>query len=87
MRNYQDLQVWEKAHKLTLTVYKGTQGFPKDERFGLTSQIRRSCASYCEPGRRLWPEIGWRDGAIHPDFEFQAQSFHTTYCSLGTSVS
>jgi four helix bundle protein len=45
MRNYKDLQVWEKAHKLTLTVYKGTQGFPKDERFGLTSQIRRSSAS------------------------------------------
>jgi four helix bundle protein len=30
---------------LTLVVYKGTQDFPKDERFGLTSQIRRSCAS------------------------------------------
>lgn len=45
MRNYMDLQVWEKAHKLTLAVYKGPQDFPKDERFGLTSQIRRSCAS------------------------------------------
>jgi len=45
MRNYKDLQVWEKAHKLTLVVYKGTQDFPKEERFGLTSQIRRSSAS------------------------------------------
>ena len=43
--NYQDLQVWEKAHRLTLAVYKGTQDFPKEERFGLTSQIRRSSAS------------------------------------------
>ncbi len=45
MRNYKDLHVWEKAHKLTLAVYKGTQDFPKEERFGLTSQIRRSAAS------------------------------------------
>ena len=45
MRNYQDLQVWERAHKLTLAIYRGTQDFPKEERFGLTSQIRRSSAS------------------------------------------
>src|SRR6266852_9260517 len=45
MRNYKDLQVWEKAHKLTLAVYKGTQDFPREERFGLTSQIRSSSAS------------------------------------------
>jgi four helix bundle protein len=45
MRNYKDRQVWEKAHKLTLAVYKGTQDFPKEERFGLPSQIRRSSAS------------------------------------------
>jgi four helix bundle protein len=45
MRNYKDLLVWEKAHKLTLAVYKITQVFPKDERFGLTSQVRRACSS------------------------------------------
>ncbi len=45
MRNYRDLQVWGKAHSLTLAAYKGTQGFLKEERFGLTSQIRRSAAS------------------------------------------
>ena len=45
MRNYRDLQVWEKAHVLTLAVYKHTQHFPSEERFGLTSQIRRSCSS------------------------------------------
>ena len=45
MRNYRDLQVWEKAHKLTLSIYRGTQDFPKEERFSLTSQIRRSSAS------------------------------------------
>jgi four helix bundle protein len=45
MRNYEDLQVWRKAHGLTLAIYKVTQGFPNEEKFGLTSQIRRSCAS------------------------------------------
>ena len=45
MRNYEDLQVWYKAHNLTLKVYKSTRCFPIEERFGLTSQIRRSCSS------------------------------------------
>src|SRR5215467_16238162 len=45
MTNYKDLQVWAKAHSLTLEIYRSTQVFPCDGRFGLTSQIRRSCAS------------------------------------------
>jgi four helix bundle protein len=45
MRNYRDLKVWERSHALTLEVYKSTRCFPLDERFGLTSQIRRSCSS------------------------------------------
>ena len=45
MRNYRDLQGWSKAHQLTLAVYKSTRGFPSEERYGLTSQIRRACAS------------------------------------------
>src|SRR5579864_6525450 len=45
MRNYKDLVVWEKAHKLTLAVYKETNAFPKEERFGLTSQVRRASSS------------------------------------------
>ena len=45
MRNYEDLHVWRKAHTLTLAIYKATRCFPNEERFGLTSQMRRSCAS------------------------------------------
>jgi four helix bundle protein len=45
MRNYKDLQVWEKADRLTLAIYRDTHDFSKEERFGLTSQIRRSSAS------------------------------------------
>lgn len=45
MRNYRDLQVWRKAHNLTLATYAVTRKFPAEERFGLTAQIRRSCCS------------------------------------------
>ena len=45
MRDYKNLQVWQKAHHLTLAVYRQTRGFPNEEKFGLTSQIRRSCES------------------------------------------
>ena len=45
MKNFRDLKVWEKSHLLTLSVYKATSTFPKDEMYGLTSQIRRSCVS------------------------------------------
>jgi four helix bundle protein len=45
MKNFRDLKVWEKSHELTLDVYQITKSFPKEELFGLTSQIRRSCSS------------------------------------------
>jgi len=45
MRNHEDLEVWRKAHGLTLAVYQLTNGFPKSEMFGLSSQIRRAAAS------------------------------------------
>ncbi|MDP9312489.1 MAG: four helix bundle protein [Chloroflexota bacterium] len=45
MRNFRELQVWNKAHQLTLNVYAATATFPKDELFGLTSQARRAAAS------------------------------------------
>lgn len=44
-RSFMDLVVWQKAHALTLAVYKATQHFPKEEVYGLTSQIRRASAS------------------------------------------
>jgi len=45
MQNYKKLKVWEVAHKLTISVYKMTQLFPKEEIYGLTSQLRRAMAS------------------------------------------
>lgn len=45
MRDFRTLSVWEKAHRFTLSIYGMTGTFPKEEMFGLTSQLRRSCAS------------------------------------------
>ena len=45
MKDFHDLQVWQKAHQLTLTVYGLTASFPRDERYGLTTQLRRSSSS------------------------------------------
>jgi four helix bundle protein len=44
-RSYQDLIAWKKAMSLVIEIYKGTKGFPKEEMFGLTSQVRRAAVS------------------------------------------
>ena len=45
MRSVEDLDVFKLAHELTLKIYKVTCDFPKEETFGLTSQMRRAAAS------------------------------------------
>jgi four helix bundle protein len=45
MKDFRNLEVRERAHALTLCIYTTTVCFPADERFGLTSQMRRCCAS------------------------------------------
>ena len=45
LRNYKELQVWQKSYQLCLAVYRQTNTFPSEERFGITSQIRRASVS------------------------------------------
>jgi four helix bundle protein len=45
MKDFRQLKVWEKSHQLALAVYKATKEFPKEELYGLTSQIRRASMS------------------------------------------
>lgn len=45
MKDFRTLKVWEKAHAITLAIYKVTQKFPKHELYALTSQIQRATAS------------------------------------------
>ena len=45
LRNYRDLQVWQKAYQLCLEVYRATGAFPKHELYGITTQLRRAAVS------------------------------------------
>ena len=45
MRNYRDLLVWKKSHNIALDLYKVSQSFPREELYGMTSQIRRAAIS------------------------------------------
>lgn len=45
LRTFKDLKVWQKSYSLVLDIYKATKGFPKEEKFGLTSQIRRAAVA------------------------------------------
>src|SRR5947207_11487589 len=45
MQNFRNLKVWQRAHQLTLDVYRATDAFPQKEQYGLTSQLRRACIS------------------------------------------
>ena len=45
MRDFRQLRVWTSAHELTLALYRATRAFPRDEQYGLTSQIRRAASS------------------------------------------
>jgi four helix bundle protein len=71
MQSFKNLKVWEKAYILTLDVYRSSNLFPRDELYGLTSQMRRASASIganiaegscrkgdCEFGRFLQIAIG-----------------------------
>ncbi len=45
IQSFTDLEVWKEAHKLALLVYELTKNFPKEEIFGLISQLRRAAVS------------------------------------------
>jgi len=62
MQDYRKLLVWQKAHKLVIDVYVITKGFPKDELYGVTSQLRRAAVSIAAnivegAGRKTKPDF------------------------------
>jgi len=62
VRNHEELEVWRKAHRLTLNIYRATERFPRSEMFGLNSQMRRAAGSI---GANLAEGCGrWSDAEL-----------------------
>ena len=68
MQDFRHLETWQVAHALTLDIYRVTEGFPRSELYGLTSQLRRAAVSITanvaegkgrrtDPGTRYFLEI------------------------------
>lgn len=45
MKDFKNIEIWKRSHQLTLEIYRAAQQFPKEEMWGLTSQLRRAVAS------------------------------------------
>ena len=61
LKSFKELKVWQKAYQLTLDIYNVSKNFPNEEKFGLTSQIRRAAVSIPSNisegyGRRTTPD-------------------------------
>ena len=92
-QDFHDLIVWQRAIELTVSIYKLTRAFPKDEIYGLTSQMRRasvSVASNIAEGRgRLNPAefrqfLGLAQGSI---FELKTQLIVARKLELASTIS
>ncbi|MEE8382014.1 MAG: four helix bundle protein [Thermodesulfobacteriota bacterium] len=61
LKNYKELKVWQRSYQLCIDIYKITKSFPQEEKYGLTSQMRRSALSVPSNiaegyGRKTTPE-------------------------------
>jgi four helix bundle protein len=45
MKDFRDLKVWQRAHQITLAIYRSTRNFPREETYGMVSQLRRCSSS------------------------------------------
>jgi four helix bundle protein len=45
LKDYRPLEVWQRSHRLALSIYEATKAFPKEELFGITAQMRRASTS------------------------------------------
>ena len=73
MIDFKDLKVWQKAHHMALATYRVTIGFPKEEIYGLTSQLRRATASIGANIAEGWSAFRWRDVPFYADCSWFCQ--------------
>lgn len=75
MQDFRNLDVWNKAHKITLEIYRLTESFPKSEVFSLSSQVRRAASS-------IATNLAERCGRTQPEFGRFVQIAFGSACEL-----
>lgn len=73
IKSFTDLRTWQLGHKIVLEVYKVTKAFPKDEMFGLISQLRRAVVSFTS---------NIAEGFSRQSYKEKIQFYHTALGSL-----
>jgi four helix bundle protein len=69
-KTFEDLVVWQKAHQFVIEVYRTTETFPKDELYGLTSQLRRAAVSIAANIAE-----GFRKRVLHTEAYFRGRAW------------
>jgi four helix bundle protein len=91
VRSFRDLKVWQKAIQMTVAIYRLTKSFPRDETYGLTSQLKRSAVSVPSNiaeghGRLNTPEYrNFLEIARGSNFELQTQLEIARQLNVGDS--
>jgi len=80
MKTFQEIIAWQKAYQLTLAIYKITAYFPKNEEFGLKSQIRRASVSIISNIAEGFKRMGARDQ--YRFYKIAESSLEETKCQL-----
>jgi four helix bundle protein len=70
IKDFYQLKAWEKSHQLTILIYKITKDFPKEEKYGLTDQLRRAASS---SGANIAEGFGRYHFADKAKFYYQAR--------------
>jgi len=70
IKDFYQLKAWEKSHQLTILIYKITKDFPKEEKYGLTDQLRRAASS---TGANIAEGFGRYHFADKAKFYYQAR--------------
>jgi len=79
IEHFTDLDAWQINHQVALAIYKISKKFPKDERFGLTNQLRRAAVSIATNIAEGWGRFHYKDRAR---FYYQARGSNTEVQSL-----
>jgi hypothetical protein len=87
VRSFKDLKVWQKGHELTLAIYRATKSFPKDEMYGMTSQLRRAAASILRILQRVaYGEVAQSSVTFSRWLWVQQVNLNITFCFRTNSV-